>query len=349
LGAVNLDIGDAFMKDRIFAWTCSSAVVVALVCITPGFAIGQDPTPSPLRTLDGQPDLQGIWSFATITPLERPQSLAGKEFFTEDEARAYEIETRVRTNKDRRDGPAASDVSRAYNDFWWDPGTRVVQTLRTSLVIDPPDGRIPPMTPAGRDRQTERRAANVGHEFDGPENRPLPERCLIMQGAGPPTLPTAYNNNTQIVQGPGYVALLIEMGHEVRIIPVADPLDAPLDNSPHLPDTVRLWKGDSRGHWEGDTLVVDTTNFSNKTAFRGTSENMHLTERFTRRDEGTLIYQFTVDDPATYERPWSVEVPLTRSEGQIYEYACHEGNYGMAGALAGARAAERRAAESGSN
>ena len=163
------------------------------------------------------------------------------------------------------------------------------------------------MTPAGRDRQTERREANRGHEFDGPENRPLPERCLIMQGAGPPTLPTAYNNNTQIVQGPDHVAILVEMGHEVRIVP--------LDGRPHLSENVRQWKGDSRGRWDGDTLVVETANFSNRTAFRGTSENMRLTERFTRLDEDTLLYRFTVDDPATYERPWTVEVPLTRSDG----------------------------------
>ncbi len=323
------------MRNRLSAWTFCFAALTTIVCLIPGSAVGQD-TPSTLRMPDGQPDLQGVWSFATITPLQRPANLADKEFFTEEEALAYQIETRERTNKDRRDGPAAADVSRAYNDFWWDPGTRVVKSLRTSLVIDPPDGRIPPMTPAGRDRQTERRAANRGHEFDGPENRPLPERCLIMQGAGPPTLPTAYNNNTQIVQGPDHVAILVEMGHEVRIVP--------LDGRPHLSEDVRQWKGDSRGRWDGDTLVVETANFSNRTAFRGTSENMRLTERFTRLDEDTLLYRFTVDDPATYERPWTVEVPLTRSEGLVYEYACHEGNYGMEGALAGAREQERRAA-----
>ncbi len=321
------------MRDRLHAWTRGVAAPAVLVVLISGGAYGQSPT---LRTPDGQPDLQGVWSFATITPLERPRELADKEFFTPEEAREYEIAYRERTNKDRRDGPAAADVSRAYNDFWWDPGTRVVKTLRTSLVIDPADGRIPAMTEEGRARNEARREANIGREFDGPENRPLPERCLVMQGSGPPITPTAYNNNTQIVQSPGHVALLIEMGHETRIIP--------LDDRPHLDDSVRLWKGDSRGRWEGDTLVVETANFSDKAAWRGTSPNMKLTERFTRQDEDTLIYQFTVDDPDTYERPWTAEVPLTRIDGLVYEYACHEGNYGMAGALAGARERDRQAA-----
>jgi hypothetical protein len=176
---------------------------------------------------------------------------------------------------------------------------------------------------------------NRGHEFDGPENRPLPERCLVLQGAGPPVTPTAYNNNVQIVQGDGYVAMLVEMGHEVRIIPT--------DGRAHLPQNVHLWKGDSRGRWEGDTLVVETTNFSDKNPFRGSSENMKLIERFQRKDAGTLIYQFTVIDPATWEKPWTVEIPVTKSQGQLFEYACHEGNYGMAGGLAGARVEDKEA------
>src|SRR5262245_46513454 len=292
---------------------------------------------APLRTPDGKPDLQGTWSFATITPMERPANLAGKEFFTEQEAAVYEKDVVERNNKDRRDGSAESDVSRAYNDFWWDSGTKVVKTRRTSLIIEPSDGNIPPMIPVARERQQQRQAVNQGHEFDGPENRPLPERCLILQGAGPPITPTAYNNNVQIVQGAGYVALLIEMGHEVRIIPT--------DGRPHVPQTVRQWKGDSRGHWEGDTLVVETTNFSDKNSFRGSSENLKLIERFQRKDAGTLVYQFTVNDPATWEKPWTVEIPVTKSQGQLFEYACHEGNYGMSGGLAGARAEEKAAAQ----
>src|SRR5919109_2484275 len=169
-----------------------------------------------LRSPDGRPDIQGIWSFATLTPFERPAELAGKEFFTEQEAAEYEREVIERNNMDRRDGGAARDVERAYNDFWWDRGTRVVKTLRTSLIIDPRDGRIPPLTAAAKERQAERRAAASGHEFDGPESRPLFERCLMLQGAGTPTTPTAYNNNTQIVQTAGFVVIHNEMGHEVR-------------------------------------------------------------------------------------------------------------------------------------
>jgi hypothetical protein len=327
------------MRHRFLTSMYCLAVLIAIAELVPGSAMAQDKSATIMRTPDGQPDLQGIWSFATITPLERPAELAGKEYFTEKEATEYEQEVRKRNDKDRRDGPAEVDVGRAYNDFWWDPGTKVVKTRRTSLVIDPSDGKVPPLTAAARERQNERQEANRGHEFDGPENRPLPERCLIMQGAGPPILPTAYNNNTQIVQGLGYVAILVEMGHEVRIVPV--------DQHPHLPQDVRQWKGDSRGHWEGDTLVVETTNFTNKTAFRGTSENMRLTERFRRLDADTLLYQFTVDDSSTFAKPWTVEIPVTRTRGPVFEYACHEGNYAMAGGLAGARAEEKRAAENG--
>ncbi|HLH29712.1 MAG TPA: hypothetical protein VKY31_00825 [Terriglobia bacterium] len=300
-----------------------------------GIAAAQAPKKATLsRTADGHPDIQGIWSFATITPLQRPAELAGKEFFTAKEAEEYEKETRERNDKDRRDGSAEADVGRAYNDFWWDPGTKVVKTLRTSLVIDPKDGHIPPLTPAGRERQNELRNANRGHEYDGPENRPLPERCLKLQGAGPPITPTAYNNHTQIVQGPGYVALWVEMGHEVRIIPT--------DSRPHLPENIQLWNGDSRGHWDGDTLVIETTNFNDKAPFQNVAtKNMKLTERFTPIDATTLRYQFTVDDPATWTRPWTVEIPIVKTGEQIYEYACHEGNYGMMGALAGARAEEK--------
>jgi hypothetical protein len=335
------------MTRRFFDLMCCLAVVIAVFWLVPGEAAGQASlkaataakSPTSLRTADGQPDLEGTWSFATITPLERPANLAGKEFFTEKEAADYEKDVIERNNKDRRDGSAESDVGRAYNDFWWDSGTRVVKTRRTSLVIDPSNGKVPPLTAAARERQGERAAANRGHEFDGPENRPLPERCLILQGAGPPITPTAYNNNVQIVQAPGYVSLLIEMGHEVRVIPT--------DGRPHLPSSVRQWKGDSRGHWEGDTLVVETTNFSNNNPFRGSSENMKLTERFRRLDADTLIYQFTVEDPATWERSWTVEIPVTKSQGHLFEYACHEGNYGMAGALAGARAEEKAGEQAG--
>jgi hypothetical protein len=308
-------------------------LLILICCLLVSVGSGLAQAKTSLRTPDGQPDLQGTWSWATITPFERPAEFAGKEFLTEQEAAKYEKDIIERTNMDRRDGSAEADVGRAYNDFWWDRGTHVVKTRRTSLVIDPKDGKVPPMNAAGRERQQERLAANRGHEFDGPENRPLPERCLALQGAGPPTTPTAYNNNIQIVQDKNFVSILIEMGHEVRVIP--------LDGRPHLPQNVRLWNGDSRGHWDGDTLVVETTNFSNKNPFRGSSENLKLTERFRRLDADTLLYQFTVEDPATWDRPWTVEIPVTKSQGRVFEYACHEGNVGMYGALSGARAEEK--------
>jgi len=331
------------MTRRNLNWFCV-VLSIALYASSSGFLKAQAPAArvtSPgkaanttLRTPDGKPDLQGTWSFATLTPMERPANLGDKEFFTEQEAAAWVKQQIEQGNMDRRDGSVEQDVGRAYNDFWWDRGTAIVKTRRTSLVIDPKNGKIPPMLPAARERQQERQAANRGHEFDGPENRPLAERCLILQGAGPPMTPTAYNNNVQITQGEGYVALLIEMGHEARIIPT--------DGRPHLPESVRLWKGDSRGHWEGDTLVVETTNFSDKNPFHGSGRNMKLIERFRRADANTLIYQFTVDDKETWAQPWTVEIPVTKSQGQLFEYACHEGNYGLAGALRGARAEEAK-------
>ena len=310
-------------------------ILILLCCFSAliGSAAGQ----TEKAALRSTPDIQGIWNFATITPLERPAELAGKEFFTKQEAAQYEKDVLARTNMDRRDGGAQADLERAYNDFWWDRGTKIVKTLRTSLIVDPKDGRIPPLTAAAKERQAARQAANEGHEFDGPENRPLFERCLILQGAGAPTTPTAYNNNTQIVQTPGFVAIHNEMGHEVRVIP--------LDGRPHLPQAMRQWKGDSRGHWDGDTLVVETTNFSVKNSFRGSGPTMALTERFRRLDADTLEYRFTVDDPETFTQPWTVEIPLTRTPGPIFEYACHEGNYGMWGVLTGARAQEKREVE----
>ena len=286
-----------------------------------------------LRTPDGQPDLQGVWSFATITPLERPAELAGKEFFTPKEAADYERQILKRNNMDRRDGPVEDDVRRAYNDFWWDRGTRIVKTRRTSLIIDPPDGKIPSLTAAAKERQKERQNANLGHEFDGPENRPLQERCIIWASTGPPMMPTAYNNNIRILQSPGYVTILVEMIHDARVIR--------LDGSPHIASNVHQWRGDSRGRWEGDTLVVETTNFTGKTSFRGSSEKMRLIERFKRMDADTLLYQYTVDDLSSFEKPWTVEIPLPRSEAPMFEYACHEGNYAMTGGLAGARAQEK--------
>jgi hypothetical protein len=293
------------------------------------------------RTSDGKPDLQGIWTNATITPLERPPELAGKSHFTPAEAAEYERRWAIENNIDNRNISRDRDVALAYNGAWWDRGSKVVKTLQTSLIVDPPDGRIPPLTPAAQKRADEIRAYNQAHPADGPENRSLTERCLVWPTLGPPMLPSAYNNNYQIFQTPGYVVIEVEMIHDVRVIPVAENKAA---MQPHLPANIRQWKGDSRGYWEGNTLVVDTTNFTDKTRFRGSGPKMHLIERFTRTDEDTLVYEFTVDDPESFTRPWSAAVPMNKAPGPLFEYACHEGNYGMEGILRGARAEEQEAA-----
>ncbi len=321
--------------------------VIAIVCLTPGSAHGQttkaaaNSRPAAKkwtapRTPWGAPDLQGIWDFATITPMERPTDLAGKAVLTDQEAAEFEKTTLERRNPDRRDGGAAADVGRAYNYVWWDYGTRVIGTRRSSLIVDPPDGKIPPLTPEGRKRG-EARAALLRGPAAGPEDRNLWERCILGGNAGPPMTPGAYNNNVQLFQTPESVVLLNEMINDARIVP--------LDGRPHLASNVRQWRGDSRGRWEGNTLVVDTTNFRDPTNFRGASSSLHVVERFTRVDAGTLLYEFTIDDPKTWTRPWSAAIPMKKTEGPIYEYACHEGNYGMVNLLAGARAEEKAAEE----
>ena len=296
-------------------------------------AFGQPKTWTPPRTPDGHPDLQGIWSNATITPLERPAEFAGKAVLTEKEAEEFAEQNLQQNNFDRRDGGAAADVNRAYNAFWYDRGTQTVKTQRSSLVIDPPDGRVPPLTPEAQKRQAARAEQRRLHPADGPEDRSLAERCLNWATEGPPMLPSFYNNNYQIVQTPGTVVIFNEMVHDARVVP--------MDGRPHLPGSVRLWMGDSRGHWDGDTLVIETTNFTAKTAFRGSTENMRLVEKFRRTDADTLLYEFTVDDPAAFAKPWTVQVPSVRTTGPIFEYACHEGNYAMTGMLGAARAEEK--------
>jgi hypothetical protein len=318
------------------------AVIIVLGLLGPMAATAQvssstKTTYTPPKTSDGQPDIQGIWNNSTMTPVERPPELAGKEFFSAEEAAAYEKQSLLQSNADRRDGGADADVGRAYNEFWRDRGG-VVPTRRTSLVVDPRDGRIPPLTPDAQKRNAARAEYRRLHPADGPEDRPLAERCLLWNSAGPPMLPVGYNSNYQIVQAPGYVVIHIEMVHEARIIP--------LDGRTHLPSSVGQWLGDSRGRWEGNTLVVETTNFTDKTAFRGASEKMRLVERFSRVAPNMLLYDFTVDDPASFTKPWSGQVPMTKTEGPLFEYACHEGNYGLTNVLAGTRA-EEKAAERG--
>jgi hypothetical protein len=307
------------------------ALIVAIVSV-PSSALGQTVP----RTSWGHPDLQGTWSTATITPFERPAELAGKDVLTKEEAAEFERLTLDRTNRDRRDGTAEADLARAYNDFWWDSGTRVVPTRRTSLVVDPPDGRVPLLTPEAQQRVAAAAEARKQRgPADHPEDRNLWERC-ITRGVPTVMLPQVYNGHYEIIQTSDHVVILAEMIHDARIIPI--------DGRPHLPQTIRQLLGDSIGRWEGDTLVVETTNFTNKTNYRGAGENLRLVERFTRTAPDILTYRVTIDDPTTFTRPWTVELPAVRSDGRIYEYACHEANYGLEGILRGHRAEEQRAA-----
>src|SRR5580658_780055 len=284
------------------------------------------------RTPDGRPDLQGLWNNTTLTPLERPRNFSSKEFFaTEEEAAAYAKGIVDRREQDPNDG--ANDV--ADPNVWWERATTVVATGRTSLIIDPPDGRIPALTPEAQNRMTSARAATSQHPADRAADRSLQERCLLSPTSGPPMLPGPYNNNYQIVQTPDYVMITIEMIHDVRIIPLVVLL--------HLPPSMRKWLGDSVGHWENNTLVVDTTNFTDQTHFHGSDRNLHLIERFTRTGPETILYQFTVDDPTAFVKPWTAELPMVRSAGPMYEFACHEGNFALGRMLSIARQAEKAA------
>ena len=294
------------------------------------------------RTPWGHPDLQGIWDYRTITPLERPTALSGKPFLTEEEAAVFERDENRRQNRDLIDPekgglqyPPGGVVP--YNEFWYDRGKAVVGSRRTSLIVDPPDGRFPPLTPEGKKRAdataVDDRETQLGHpRADSYEDRPLSERCILSAGTLP-ILPGPYNNNIQIVQTAGYVAIVNEMIHEHRTIP--------LDGRPHLGQNLRQWLGDSRGHWEGETLVVETTNFSPKVDFRGAGSRLHVVERFTRVAAETLQYEFTVDDPTIWTRPWTAVIPMRQSSEQMYEYACHEGNFALKNILSGARSQEK--------
>ena len=293
------------------------------------------------RTPDGHPDLQGVWTNSTLTPLERPGQFSGKTALTETEATAYEKDTVTGRNRDKRDADPNVDVGRAYNELFFDQGTKLARidgTIRTSMIVDPPDGHIPALTPEAEKRQEAVRAVARMHPADGPENRSLAERCLFWATAGPPMLPGPYNNTYQIYQTPDSVMIMSEMIHEVRVIP--------LNGRAHLPSTIRKWTGDSVGHWEGDTLVVDTTNFNSKTRFRGSDDNLHVIERFTRMTPNMIKYRFTIDDPTAFTKSWTAELPLAAAPGPIYEYACHEGNYAMVDILSGARAEEQKTAKS---
>ncbi len=293
------------------------------------------------RTTDGHPDLQGVWTNATITPMERPAELAGKPTLTDAEAKAWE---RKDLSSNTLDSDVDSGFNRAtggpgvgaYNNLFVDRGSeleRVDGVKRSSLIIDPPDGKIPPITEAARERNAS--MVRGFNRYDDVKDRPLSERCIIGFGStsGPPMLPVLYNNNYQIVQTPQYVMILVEMVHDIRVIRM---------NGTHKPASVRQLLGDSIGHWEGDTLVVDTTNFTDKTRFRGSSENLHVIERFTRVDANTILYKATIDDPSTYTKQWTMEYPFRATSGPVYEYACHEGNYAMTDIMSGARKLENQ-------
>ena len=325
-----------------------AAPVIAAVVLS-----AQSPYSAP-RTPWGHPDLQGNWNAATLTPLERPDNAQGKLSLTKDEAAAIErterarVEARARPSDPNRAAPVTGGAVGGYNNFWIDRGTSafvVDGQHRTSIIVDPANGKIPAMKPEAQKRNAGRRGTVVlptsdapesaGVEgpgaFDDPELRPLGERCLLGFGStsGPPTLPNYfYNNYKQIVQTPDAVLILIEMVHDARIIRL---------NGQHPPSSIRKWMGDSIGHFEGDTLVVETTNFTNKTRFRGSSENMKVIERFKRVDADTILYRFTIEDPSTWDQPWTGEYPWVGTGDKIYEYACHEGNYALGDILRGER------------
>ena len=347
--------------NRMISWvqiTFGLAAAV-LIVVAAQMAWGEIP-----RTADGKPDLSGYYDTATITPLERRSD---EEFFSEERAEFFA----ARAAKGIADGSANQDPNReappvggdgspgaagnvgGYDSFWVDPGERNFQIdgkYRSSIVIDPPNGRRPPLTDEARQRQANQyrgmRRPNDGTAwwlendgpgpYDGPEIRPFPDRCLMGFGStgGPPMLPTLYNNHKRIVQTPDHVMILTEMVHDARIVRI---------NDEHVTEDMRRWYGDSIGWWEGDTLVIDTVNFNDTPNMRVASRNLHVVERFSRIDENTVLYNFTVEDPSTWEAPWTGEYTWPQTEEPVYEYACHEGNYSMGNILRGARRLEREA------
>ena len=327
--------------------------VIAGVALAPTFAAAQS-TEAP-RTPWGAPDLQGVWDFRSLTPLERPAALADQAFLTEEEAASLEQAAIDRNaelwNREARRTVAGANVDRGedgqpgfYNNFWLDGGTAPVETRRTSLIVDPPNGRIPPLTRAAAARRAaierERRGINrhaptPGGFVEDLGPNALQLRCITGFNSGPPMTPGGYNQNVQLFQTPDQVVLLNEMNHNFRVIP--------LDGRPN--SGIPQWTGESRGHWDGDTLVVETTSFLRETSFAQgqTDAHLKLTERFTRLSHQTLMYEATIDDPTVWVTPWTYEIPMQWNEQPLYEYACHEGNYGLYNILAGARAEEAEA------
>lgn len=311
-------------------YLAAAAALTAVVLLVPlGSAAQSEDVP---RTPWGAPDLQGVWDFATMTPMERPEQFAGKATLTEEDA-ATVVEN---ANKQwQRISEGGDNSTGTYDEFWFDAGSGVTEDRRTSLITNPSDGKVPQLIPTAAERVAARRAYLSDHPADSWEDRNNAERCILGFNTGPPMSPSAYNNVVQLFQTESHVVLLNEMVHDARIVP--------LDNRPHLPPHMRQWHGDSRGYWDGDTLVVETINLTDKTSYRGSTESMHLVEQFTRSNADTLSYEFTVTDPRAFGQPWTALVPMKMSSSQLFEYACHEGNYGMEGILAGHRAEEKAA------
>ena len=342
------------MRPRFFVSIGALAILVSVVSLVPTSMAAQaakstttkstaEKTWAVPRTPDGRPDLQGVWDFRTITPLQRPKALGNKKVLSAEEAARFEEQENTRQNRDLMDlekGPGSVYPKGGvvpYNEFWYDRGNKLIDR-RTSLIVDPPDGRLPPWTPEGERRAAAREAENRDSQGEHPhadsyEDLPLSVRCIIGFNAGPPMTPGAYNNNMQLFQTVDNVAILNEMIHAARIIP--------LDGRPRL--KIRQVLGEPLGHWAGDTLVVESSNFAQETSLSGSTSSMQLVERFTRVGPDSLLYEFTVNDPAAWTRPWTAQVKMTKSELPIYEYACHEGNYGLVGILLGARAQDAAA------
>jgi hypothetical protein len=338
------------MKHRYFMSLGFVGVAVAAMSIYQASAQAPKKTATPQKTSVphtpwGDPDLQGVWNDATSTPLQRPSSVGAKDILSDEEAAEFQQELANDLSRDRRDGGADADVNRAYNEHWMDSRRlKITADRRTSLIVDPPDGRIPPLVPLPPEREkarAARAAANSRFNAGLPEtymDMSLPVRCVIRTDS-PPYLPTIYNNDFQIVQSPGYVVIAPEMIHSARIIP--------LDGRPHIGKNLHQWLGDSRGHWEGNTLVVETTNFRTDDGVVFQNANpatFKITERFSRVDAKTINYEFKVEDPQTWTRPWTAVIPWTKidPEEQMYEYACHEDNYDIVHFLSGARSREKR-------
>ncbi len=326
-------------------------LAVAIVLAAAPFpSAGQAPTQNDVgaapaaRTPWGTPDLTGVWDFRTLTPFERPKSLEEQAFFSDEEADEFESDRLAEFAV--RDDKEPDDIVGNYNQFWFDPGSKVGETNRTSLVVDPPTGRVPPLTPEAQEKRATRRETRKGVGPHMPTPGGFVEdlgsgmhavRCILGFNSGPPMAPGGYNQNVQLVQTPHTVALVNEMVHSTRIIPI--------DGPAHLSDEITQWMGDSRGHWDGDTLVVETTNFLRETSFRGgiTTPDLRLIERFTRASDDTLMYEVTIEDPNAWAQPWTYVIPMTRNDQPLFEYACHEGNYGLYNILAGARMQEKAA------